>query len=136
MIVGLLKLLSTLHTHTTPLSVIIIPSRGFSSAFLSSESCRISDSVALSSGFLLSIQRNSLFVNTYSCTEYKPTDQVGHYTSYKLLVTMHTNLGDVIFYELLYLLCSNAVCGCLGNIVTHIAGELLWRDMSNNLMIC
>ena len=48
---------------------------------------------------------------------------------------MHTNLGDVIFYELLYLLCSNAVCGCLGNIVTHIAGELLWRDTSNNLMI-
>ena len=46
---------------------------------------------------------------------------------------MHTNLGNVIFYELLYLLCSNAVCGCLGNIVTHIAGELLWEGYEQQL---
>ena len=50
---------------TTP-GTTTVPSRGFSKAFLSSESCRISDSVALSSGFLLSIQRSSLFVNSYS----------------------------------------------------------------------
>ena len=37
------------------------------------------------------------------------------------------NLGNVIFYELLYLLCSYAVCGCLSNIVTHMGGELLWE---------
>ena len=56
------------RTTTSLLLAITIPSRGFSKAFLSSESCRISDSVALSSGFLLSIQRSSLFVNSYSCT--------------------------------------------------------------------
>ena len=136
---------NSLNGTTTSLSLataITIPSRGFSKAFLSSESCRISDSVALSSGFLLSIHRSSLFVNSYSCTgvqTYWPSWSlcIIHW----LLVMMHTNLGNVIFYELLYLLCSNTVCGCLGNIVTHMAGELLWRDtyythaLSSNLII-
>ena len=87
---------NSLNGTTTSLSLataITIPSRGFSKAFLSSESCRISDSVALSSGFLLSIHRSSLFVNSYSCTgvqTYWPSWSlcIIHW----LLVMMHTNL--------------------------------------------
>ena len=46
-----------------------LPPRGFSRAFLSSVSCRISDKEALSCAFFLSIRCNNLFVSLYSCKE-------------------------------------------------------------------